>query len=158
MTNNSAIRNTVIVLIVAISCFSAILINLSDETDAVTFSYEGMEFEVNSDGQSVTFNEYQGHPSAVSIPSTVTYDKTYTVTAIKYSAFNNDSILEYVWIPDTVERIGSNAFSNCDNLTTVRLPANLRYIESSAFYSCDKLASIDLPDSLVLSAPAENRV
>ena len=59
--------------------------------------------------------------------------------------YNNfEEIYDKVFLPESLEEIGSSAFSSCSNLTDVVLPANnnLKTIGSNAFYNCPKLENI----------------
>ena len=60
----------------------------------------------------------------------------------------NETVLQHIVIPDTVEEIGGYAFENCDSLLSIDLPEGLRTIDEYAFYQCDSLKSVRLPGSL----------
>lgn len=67
---------------------------------------------------------------AFAIPETVTYyNKTYTVTEIGESAFENNKNLTEVVIPRSITGIGNNAFKGCVNLQAITVynptPINL---------------------------------
>lgn len=65
-------------------------------------------------------------------------------TLIGGGCFSGQSQLVKVFLPESLEEIGSSAFSSCSNLTDVVLPANnnLKTIGSNAFYNCPKLENI----------------
>lgn len=69
------------------------------------------------------------------------------VTKIKGYAFNNDTTLIGVSIPNTTT-IGNNAFYGCTNLERVKETSKLTYIGSNAFVNCAKLSDISLPSEL----------
>ncbi|MGM9855353.1 MAG: leucine-rich repeat protein [Muribaculaceae bacterium] len=101
---------------------AAVLLLSAATASAHSFEVDGIYYEKNSDGTSVsvTFkgssynyydNEYSG---AVTIPASVTYSgKTYSVTKIGYEAFRGCSGLTSVVIPNSVTSIGSWAFFGC---------------------------------------------
>ena len=70
------------------------------------------------------------------------------VTGIAAEAFENDSQLVSLTIPDSVQYIGESAFYRCEKLKSVTLPAGLVSIEDEAFMYCRNLEEITLPDGL----------
>ena len=78
------------------------------------------------------------------IPSTL---GGFPVTAIGYDAFRNCTALKSVFIPGSVESIGSYAFASA-GLVSITLPDSLEYIESAVFRSCTALKSIDIPENV----------
>ena len=101
---------------------AAVLLLSAATASAHDFEVNGIYYNINSDGTSVSVtykgssyssysNEYSG---AVTIPATVTYSgKTYSVTSI-----------------------GDSAFYGCRGLTSVVIPNSVTYIVSYAFYEC----------------------
>lgn len=56
----------------------------------------------------------------VDIPESVTVDnKTYSVTGIAACAFENNTVMKEVSVPQTVEEIGDEAFAGCTSLSTI---------------------------------------
>lgn len=85
----------------------------------------------------------------------LTYDKRkvvegddYQVTGIGANAFQNNSQITSVVLPESIRTIGSNAFMGCANLRTITLPENLERIESSAFYNCRLLDDVEIPNTV----------
>lgn len=64
-----------------------------------------------------------------------------------YAYFQN-SKLQSITIPGTVDKIGDYAFYRCENLSDLNLNTGLIQIGSAAFYGCWKLKIIILPDSV----------
>ncbi|MBQ0115857.1 MAG: leucine-rich repeat protein, partial [Bacteroidales bacterium] len=87
------------------------------------FMVDGIAYNINSDGKSVTVTmSYGSYSGSVTIPATVTYSgTTYSVTEIGGSAFQGCSGLTSVTIPNSVTSIGSNAFSGCSGITEVNI-------------------------------------
>ncbi|MBP3689373.1 MAG: leucine-rich repeat domain-containing protein [Bacteroidaceae bacterium] len=84
-------------------------------TWAYDFAVDGIYYNKNSDGTSVTVTYEtswdRGYSGSVVIPSTVTYDsKTYNVTSIGSFAFSGCSGLTSVTIPESITSIGEDAF------------------------------------------------
>lgn len=62
------------------------------------------------------------YSGAVEIPSQVEYiGKTYSVTSIAQSAFDNSTGLTSITIPSSIKSIGLDAFEDCTSLTTVKI-------------------------------------
>ena len=56
----------------------------------------------------------------VEIPESVTVNsKTYSVTGIAASAFENNTVIKEVSVPQTIEEIGDDAFAGCTSLNTI---------------------------------------
>lgn len=87
----------------------------------------------------------------VSIPSAVAIDGTfYQVTGIGESAFRDNTLLESISLPPTIQYIGDNAFSGCTKLKQINSRAweDLQTIGASAFYGCSALDSIVIPEGV----------
>ena len=120
----------------------AVLFMLPFVASAYDFMEDGIAYDINSDGAtvSVTYEKesqvpaYDPLTTAVDIPSTVIHDgTTYTVTAIGDFAFCWCRDLPAVTIPETVTYIGMNAFYCCYALSEVFIPKNVSAIEEDAF-------------------------
>ncbi|MBR2381800.1 MAG: leucine-rich repeat domain-containing protein [Clostridia bacterium] len=130
---------------------------------------EGLEFTLNSDGQSYSVSgigtcidkdliipaTYNG------LPVTNVGDKAFSecrlftsvtipdsVTSIGVSAFQNIYSLTKITIGNSVTSIGDYAFYNCDRLSSVAIPNSVTSIGEKAFYDCKFLKSIVVPDSV----------
>lgn len=66
--------------------------------------------------KTVTITKYTGTESTVILPSTI---NSWPVTKIGEDAFQDNTTITSVTIPDSVTEIGSNAFAGCTNLTSV---------------------------------------
>lgn len=66
--------------------------------------------------KAVTITKYTGTESTVILPSTIS---GWPVTKIGEDAFQDNTTITSVTIPDSVTEIGSNAFAGCTNLTSV---------------------------------------
>ncbi|MBQ3602461.1 MAG: sigma-70 family RNA polymerase sigma factor [Clostridia bacterium] len=101
--------------------------------------------ENNYSSASGVITEYNGSNKSVSIPSTIGGN---TVTAIGVGAFQGNTNISSVSLPDTVTQIGQEAFADCTSLSTISLPSSLKQIGIGAFYGCSNLSSINVPDSV----------
>ncbi len=59
------------------------------------------------------------------------------------------SFLDKIFLPDSVENIGSRAFKECGWIQRVKLPTSLLTIRDEAFYGCWELKQISLPAALL---------
>lgn len=66
--------------------------------------------------KTVTITKYTGKESTVILPRTI---NSWPVTKIGEAAFQDNTTITSVTIPDSVTEIGSNAFAGCTNLTSV---------------------------------------
>ena len=105
---------------------------------------DGFNYDIKNGGASIT--GYTGSSSVVVIPEELDGK---TVLSIASRAFNGNSVLTEVVLPDTVTSIGSAAFQNCTNLRKVNLPKRLETLGSSSFTGCASLTSIEIPKSLI---------
>ena len=85
-----------------------------------------------------------------------TFKKTYRITEIGDSLFENFENLRMVEIPNTVIRIGAKAFKNCKYLYKIKINENLKQIDSEAFANCtgfnDKSKVLNIPSSVGMIA------
>jgi hypothetical protein len=100
-----------------------------DEDDAATYQITSTESR-GSSTPTVAITDDKEVSGAFAIPETVTYyNKTYTVTEIGESAFENNKNLTEVVIPRSITGIGNNAFKGCVNLQAITVynptPINL---------------------------------
>ena len=103
---------------------ACLLIELS--ASAYDFMVDGLCYNYNSDGTSVTVTYeqrtggYSNLNGALIIPETVTYSgTTYSVTTIGDRAFYGCTGLTSVTIPNSVTKINTEAFSGCSNLADI---------------------------------------
>ena len=122
---------------------------------AYDFMVDGLCYDINTDGSSVTLT-YQNSSSpaysnlngALTIPPTVTYSgKTYSVTTIGDYAFQKCKGLTFIDIPNSVTSIGSAAFYDCNGLNSVTIPNSVISIGEWAF-SCLGLTSVTIGKSV----------
>ena len=113
-----------------------------------TFEVNGIKYEINSDGISVTVirNAYSG---IVIIPPQVQYlNNIYRVTSIGEKAFWGCSGITSLTLPDSVTSIGDSAFRGCSGITSLTIPESVTSIGNCAFYGCSGITSLTIPDSV----------
>ena len=76
------------------------------------------------------------------VPDTI---ENLPVTTIASNAFNGNTNLKYVELPNSLTNIGSSAFSSCTGLTNITIPNSVTSIGAGAFKGCSSLESITIP-------------
>ena len=134
---------------------------------------EGLEFELNDDGQSYyvsgigtcTDNEVVIPSYYKDLPVTDIYvaskgrgplnkENVYSIvlpntfTKISNSLFSMYVYLKSVTIPGSVTSIDDYAFMECSSLTSVTIPDSVTSIGENAFSYCGGLTSIEIPNSV----------
>ena len=118
-------------------------------------------YEFSDNGEAMVTNVYGGNLPAgmtsfpqsysgnISIPEQVSHNgMNYHVTAVGENAFNGQSALQSVSMPNSVNTIGASAFRDCANLQTIQLSNSLTQILDLTFYGCNSLKNIALPQSI----------
>jgi hypothetical protein len=134
-------------------------VSLRSDKDFKLLAEEPKEFVIEGD----TLKLYTGSSASPKIPS---------VKKIAINAFNGNTDIETINIPDSVTEIGNAVFFDCTSLKTItfpdgvqklgegicqrctsletaKLPENLKEIGKYAFTSCMELKEINLPDGLI---------
>lgn len=125
---------------------------------AYNFKVNGLCYNYNEDGISVTLTYEGANPhgtnypnlnSDLNIPESVTFNgNTYSVTAIGDYAFEFCTNLYSVNIPNSVTTIGVGAFHGCNCMDIVNIPNSVTSIGNIAFYGCYDLISVTIPNSV----------
>ncbi len=104
----------------------------------------GEMWTFNVDGPNATITGKIPMPIGdLTIPSVVYLNGTvYNVTGIANSAFQDNTLITNITIPESVTSIGSSAFSGCSAISSVILPEGLIAIGDNAFEGCNNLNSI----------------
>ncbi len=110
------------------------------EEDIPAIDVSGLSYEVNADGKTCTIVGVGTlNTTEVYIPESI---QGYKVTAIGDKAFENQTALTYISIPNTVTSIGTRAFYGCTGLTEFTVPASVTSIGTQIFYKCDNLSTV----------------
>ncbi len=116
------------------------------------------EYELSPDEQHVVITKYVGESKNVVIPSKI---DGLAVTALKgldvdgfIQGVFQDTDVETVVIPDTVQWIGNRAFMNCTALSSVDIESGseLNTIGVEAFENCSSLKSINIENAKELKS------
>ena len=71
-----------------------------------------------------------------------------SVISIGAQAFNDCAMMTKVTMPNKLESLGGAAFANCVSLKAIELPATLSSMDKATFYNCRALESIVLPAAI----------
>lgn len=91
-------------------------------------------------GSAIVSNTYVGDVGII------TFEKP--VTFIGNMAFNEQSKLKSIVIPNAVSTIGKRAFFECTRLLSVKLPPSLTSIDDYAFMNCSSITTLVFPDNV----------
>ena len=125
--------------------------------DAIAGLADGQFTFTNDDGtytfsldvdDNATITQFKGDATKLTIPEQF---GTYTVVKIDSNAtgkgaFQGNTELQTIAMPDTVVEIGANAFRQCSVLSEVSLSKALKRINASAFANCSALQSVVIPE------------
>ena len=108
---------------------------------------EGLCF-ILYDDMTATLVDGKAAVGEVEIPDYVVGEdgNEYEVTSISANAFQNNTSLEYVYIPSTVTNIGANAFQGCTALTDIDLYSKAT-IGENAFDGCTAVSMVATKDA-----------
>jgi len=120
----------------------AVFLLLADAARAEDYSYTINYGSVTT----ITITAYTGSGGAVTIPSTI---NGLPVTTIGYQAFNGNTNITSLIIPDSITSLESalyegGPFASCVNLISVTLPKGINNIGVAMFYGCYSLTSITM--------------
>ena len=120
---------------------------------AASYTSGDYTYELNDDGSAI-ITQYSGSAAALTIPSSL---DGHTVTQIDSYAFEKNTALTSVSIPETVTELEYYAFKNCTSLTAVTIPSGLTKAGSlgnGAFSGCSALTTVQFGSGLT-SIPEE---
>jgi hypothetical protein len=122
------------------------LILLSAPLAATAQNYQYGDFFFYTDGSAITITGYTGPGGEVTIPSTIA---SVPVIVIGQGAFQYNTNLTAVTIPDGVTLIAASAFFGCSGLTSVTIPGGVTGIGDNAFYNRTGLTNITILNGII---------
>lgn len=117
--------------------------NNTEDDENVLKTDDGFKYTVEDD--EVTIKGYEGSKTTLTIPSEIDGKK---VTKIGANAFDSNTSITSVEIPESVTTMNEGAFANCTALSTVNLPSKLKTISYGLFASCSNLTKIEIPEGV----------
>ena len=112
---------------------------------SVGYNENGFTYYIDFYDSMAHIKGYNGTSTDLVIPSTLGGSK---VVCIDSSAFENNTNLTSVTIPDTVTTIENRAFNGCSNIKKLTLGKNVSEIGMYAFQSNIGLTTLTIPDSV----------
>ena len=103
---------------------------------------EKVVYEKQGEGLVLTHYKVDSDEYIVEIPADI---DGIPVIAVGDRAFEEESALQTVILPDSVTSIGSYAFKNCSGLREVRMSDNVTHIGGEAFLGCTSLTEFTVP-------------
>ncbi len=109
-----------------------------------------MEFIIiDEEGKTCGLSSYTGSDSQVTVPEKVQINETeYTVTSIFSRCFLDNMKVVTVTLPSTINFIDGNAFYGCRKLEYINLPEGIERIETCTFRYNENLKEINFPSTL----------
>lgn len=95
---------------------------------------------------------YSGSATSVQVPSAI---GGYAVQVIGARAFQGNTVLESVELPDGLTTIYAYAFENCTSITSIHLPDSITTLGYKVFGGCSNLVSANYPVNWV-NSPSGN--
>ena len=134
----------VVVMAVSAVAVTAETVDAEESTESFTYTLNNGQLFVDG---------YSGDNVIVNIPAQAVYNgQNYAVVGISNNAFEANTTIEEVIIPESVEIIGDGAFYGCSNLKFVTVSGD-SLIGTSAFMYCSSLEFIDLKGNPTISGP-----
>lgn len=131
------------IICLLLSLVTVLLIFSSCKIKEESYEFYGMKFE-ETGYRKLTLTKYSGEDKEVEIPENI---KGINVVAIGVQAFENSKV-ESIIIPSTLEVIEGGAFKNCKNLKEINFGYGVKNIGDWAFFGCDSLGKVNLPNSI----------
>lgn len=122
------------IMLAGLSVFSLTACN---EEDTTVFTVEN--------GVITGLTDYGKTLNEIVIPESV---DGVTITAIGDFAFNQNSNIVSVTIPNTVTKLGDQAFAGCSSISSLTIPNEVTSIGSFCFVHCNSLTSLTIPNSV----------
>ena len=102
------------------------------------------DFEVSISGDGCAITKYVGNSKLVIVPASI---EGKPVVGIEFRAFRDNSKIEEVILPDTIQFINNGAFHNCFKLSRINIPTSVSSINQNAF-SSTALKEFNIPASV----------
>lgn len=115
---------------------------IPENTDYELYKLDGMTYLLLNGEATAIY--YSGNAENVEIPSEVNGCPMTKVMG----AFNGNTALKNVSLPDTLVEIGWKSFQGCTGLTNIDIPESVEIIGQYAFYECTGLKTLIIPKNV----------
>ena len=115
------------------------------------FTLNKIKYDVRgSDKKQVFIVGYESSLAGdLTLEPTVTYEKkTYQLTGIGSSAFENCTELNSITFTSNIATIEQGAFANCTGLTSITIPEKVTVVADEVFKGCSQLKNVTLHDKI----------
>ena len=119
--------------------YNGLLLKAAANTTTSDFSYTILN------GSYISITGYSGGLKSITLPESI---DDYIVQSISSEAFKNNTNLEMIVFPSTIETLGNASFSGCTSLSSLVFVSGLTTIGTSSFAGCTSLTTIELPSTL----------
>ena len=112
------------------------------QAETYTDDYGGQwTYTVNN--SNIVITNYSGSSARVTVPNAIAGKTVTNIGNNTYSVFNENSAIETLIIPDSVQSIGYRAVYNCSALSSVTIGTSVTFISYRAFYACTNITEIN---------------
>ena len=119
-------------------------------------TYADEQYHYVVDGDTCSITGFEGNDSEIVIPATIDGK---TVTSIADGAFEYNTTLVSVEIPQGVIKIGDEAFQGCTGLVSVKIPESVTTMYDDTFFNCNEnLVFYGVKGSYAETYAAENEI
>lgn len=123
---------------------SAATTTVTTDDGTFTISYGGYGY---NKFEAPTVTGYSGSESDVTLPTTATINGEETAVTILGTAFQKNTAITSVAIPEGYTKIDISALSGCTGLTSVSIPGSLQMIGATAFGDCTSLTTVTFAEN-----------
>lgn len=104
-------------------------------------------FYYEIEGNAATLTEVYQYQESEELPDAIRYEgKEYSLEKIGVNAFQEDSVLRVITLPQGLKEIGNEAFYGCDNIEEITIPDAVSKIGNGVFFNCERLQKFTFGD------------
>ena len=127
--------------------FMLLILLGSTTSNAYDVKIDGIYYNLSGSEAIVTNNGANSYRGDITIPEHITSNGLiYTVTKLHELAFENESALLSINLPETLKEIGNCAFGGCSNLLSITIPGNVTSMGNGIFRGCSSLNRVTFSD------------
>lgn len=112
-----------------------------DTSNLYQFKLSDFEYATDDTNNTISITKYIGTSMVGTVPAAFHINGT-EYKVISVDGFDETDV-EMVILPDTIQTIDEEAFNNCDNLISINIPSSTKDIEAYAFAGCTQVTEIN---------------